>query len=93
MFSDIKDDIENNLICIVKCGEVVLATEVMPVVQSRIKQDVDCTYIEFPDTITVPDVTSDFKIRVEVYNLVVDKKDTSGAKNKDKVKLKFNFLE
>lgn len=84
MFS-YSDDLENNLVCIIKCGEIVLATEVVPVVQSKIRQDADCTYVEFPDTITVPDVTSDFKIRVEVYNLVVDKKDTSCVKNKDKV--------
>lgn len=71
-----------------------LATDVVPVVQSKIRRDAESTYIEFPDSVTVQDVSSDFKIRIEVYNLVVDKKDQMCHKNKDgmkKVTFTFSF--
>lgn len=74
------DDIYNNLLCVIKCGDFVSSTEVVPVVQNKIKQDPECIYVEFNDTITVSNVSSDFKITVEVYNLIVEKKDVGSSK-------------
>lgn len=82
----VPEDIYNNLMCVVKCGDTVLATEVISVTKEKIKRDTEGAYVEFADTITVPDVSSDFKISIEVYNLVVEKKDTS-ANNSKKVSI------
>lgn len=68
--------------CVIKCGDTVLATEVVSVAKEKIKRDTEGAYIEFADTITVPDVSSDFKISVEVYNLVVERKETQASNSK-----------
>ncbi|XP_065202423.1 anillin isoform X2 [Planococcus citri] len=72
--SDLKDDLCNNLLCVVKCGDIVLASEVVPVVQENIKKDPEY-YVEFREPITLANVSSDFRITVEVYNSLVEKKD------------------
>lgn len=87
--SFVAEDVHNNFMCVVKCGATVLATEVVSVLLNKLKHDTDGVYIEFPDTITVPDVNSDFKIKVEVYNLVVEKKDETNAKHGPSKKVRF----
>ncbi|XKL65877.1 hypothetical protein PGB90_009297 [Kerria lacca] len=87
--ADLKENIYNNLMCVIKCGEMVWATEVISVTQNNIKYDPECKYIEFSDIITVPNVCSDFTATIEVYNLLVEKKDNvitkqSQAMKKDK---------
>lgn len=72
--------------CVIKCGEMVWATEVISVTQNNIKYDPECKYIEFSDIITVPNVCSDFTATIEVYNLLVEKKDNVITKQSQAMK-------
>lgn len=87
-FLKFSDDLCNNLLCVVKCGDIVLASEVMPVVQKNIKHESEY-YVEFRDTITLANVSSDFRITIEVYNLLVEKKDPVNPKQGSAKKVKF----
>lgn len=56
----------HHLVCLVKYAEQVVATRTVPTLPGLLA-------VKFPDTITLPDVATDFKITLEIYGMTAQR--------------------
>nr|XP_018911777.1 PREDICTED: actin-binding protein anillin-like [Bemisia tabaci] len=66
----------HNFVCLLKCDEHVLGTSLVTAAgKSLLQNSRGAMYLRFPDKLTFPELYSDFKITLEVYDLIARSKE------------------
>lgn len=66
----------HHFVCLLKCDEVVLGTSMMTATMDNAQQtSKGIVYMQFPNSLTFPKLYSDFKVTIEIYDLLARSKE------------------
>nr|XP_018902713.1 PREDICTED: actin-binding protein anillin-like [Bemisia tabaci] len=71
-----REEMCHHFVCLLKCDEVVLGTSMMTATMDNAQQtSKGIVYMQFPNSLTFPKLYSDFKVTIEIYDLLARSKE------------------